>query len=108
MRTRFEKQLKQLNDELIEMGNMIERAIQMAVSALLTQDADIFFGNNSVFIGSNNLMIVTMPPPSNICDERTVMDFFNAKELNYRHVQRLLIIDKKHIEREKYIYTRLW
>lgn len=40
MRTRFEKQLKQLNDELIEMGNMIERAIQMAVSALLTQDAD--------------------------------------------------------------------
>lgn len=40
MRTRFEKQLKQLNDELIEMGNMIERAIQMAVSALLIQDAD--------------------------------------------------------------------
>lgn len=40
MRTRFERQLKQLNDELIEMGNMIERAIQMAVSALLTQDAD--------------------------------------------------------------------
>ena len=40
MRTRFEKQLKQLNDELIEMGNMIERAIQMAVSAMLTQDTD--------------------------------------------------------------------
>lgn len=40
MRTRFERQLKQLNDELIEMGNMIERAIQMAVSAMLTQDTD--------------------------------------------------------------------
>ena len=82
--------------------------VPLYMDALLTQDADIFFGNNSVFIGSNNLMIVTMPPPSNICDERTVMDLLNAKELNYRHVQRLLIIDKKHIEREKNIYTRLW
>lgn len=40
MRTRFEKQLKQLNNELIQMGNLIEQSIQMAVSALLKQDVE--------------------------------------------------------------------
>ena len=40
MRTRFERQLKQLNDELIEMGNLIEQAIQMSVSALIQQDIE--------------------------------------------------------------------
>lgn len=40
MRTRFEKQLKQLNNELIQMGGLIEKAIQMAVSALLQQDVE--------------------------------------------------------------------
>lgn len=40
MRTRFEKQLKQLNNELIQMGTLIEQSIEMAVSALLQQDVD--------------------------------------------------------------------
>lgn len=34
MRNRFDLQLKQLNDDIIEMGNMIERAIEMGVYAL--------------------------------------------------------------------------
>ena len=38
MRNKFDRQLKRLNDELIEMGSLIERAIEMAVSALVTQD----------------------------------------------------------------------
>lgn len=38
MRNRFDRQLEQLNNELIQMGSMIERAIEMAVSALVTQD----------------------------------------------------------------------
>ncbi len=40
MRNRFEKQLEQLNNELIEMGNMIEHAIQSAVAALIKEDMD--------------------------------------------------------------------
>lgn len=40
MRNRFEKQLEQLNNELIEMGNMIEHAIQSAVTALIKEDMD--------------------------------------------------------------------
>lgn len=40
MRNRFDRQLKQLNDELIEMGSLIERSIEMAVSALVTQDVE--------------------------------------------------------------------
>lgn len=38
MRNRFERQLEQLNNELIEMGNQIEHAIQSAVSALVKKD----------------------------------------------------------------------
>lgn len=40
MRNRFDLQLKQLNDDVIEMGNMIERAIEMAVYALMTHDTE--------------------------------------------------------------------
>ena len=41
MRNRFDKQLCTLNDELIEMGNMIERAIETAVNALVNQDVEL-------------------------------------------------------------------
>ncbi|MFV0467228.1 MAG: phosphate signaling complex protein PhoU [Lachnospiraceae bacterium] len=40
MRNRFDRQLQQLNIELINMGNMIERAIELAVTAFVKQDAD--------------------------------------------------------------------
>ena len=40
MRNRFDNQLEQLNNELIEMGSMIEQAIEKAISCLLyTSDA---------------------------------------------------------------------
>lgn len=38
MRNRFDRQLEQLNNELIQMGSMIEHAIEMSVSALVNQD----------------------------------------------------------------------
>lgn len=38
MRNRFDRQLEQLNNELIEMGNLIEQAIQMSVNALVRKD----------------------------------------------------------------------
>lgn len=40
MRVKFEKQLTELNDELIHMGSMIEQAIEMSISALVRQDED--------------------------------------------------------------------
>lgn len=40
MRVKFEKQLTDLNDELIHMGSMIEQAIEMSISALVRQDED--------------------------------------------------------------------
>lgn len=40
MRETFERQLKQLNDEMIQMGSDIERAIEMAVSALMDLDRE--------------------------------------------------------------------
>ena len=40
MRSRFNEQLSQLNNNLIEMGALIERAIAKATKALITQDAD--------------------------------------------------------------------
>lgn len=40
MRNRFDRQLEQLNNELIQMGSLIEHAIEMAVSALVNQDTE--------------------------------------------------------------------
>ena len=40
MRSRFDEQLTQLNNNLIEMGALIERAIAKATKALVSQDAD--------------------------------------------------------------------
>lgn len=41
MRNRFDEQLEQLNNELIEMGSMIETAIEKAISALVNQDTEL-------------------------------------------------------------------
>ena len=38
MRNRFDRQLKKLNDELIDMGSMIEKSIEKALVALVTQN----------------------------------------------------------------------
>ena len=40
MRNRFERQLSELNNELIQMGSMIEHAIEMGISALVRQDVE--------------------------------------------------------------------
>lgn len=40
MRIKFEKQLTELNEELIHMGSMIEQAIEMSISALVNQDEE--------------------------------------------------------------------
>ena len=40
MRNRFDRQLKNLNDELIDMGSMIEKSIEKALVALVTQNVE--------------------------------------------------------------------
>ena len=41
MRTKFDEQLFQLNQEMMHMGTMIEEAIQKAIEALVKQDVEI-------------------------------------------------------------------
>lgn len=41
MRNTFDRQLSNLNNELIEMGSMIEKAIETAVRALVNQDVEL-------------------------------------------------------------------
>ncbi|MDR7857334.1 phosphate signaling complex protein PhoU [Tissierella sp.] len=41
MRNRFDKELDLLNEELIEMGNIIESSIESAVTALIHQNVDL-------------------------------------------------------------------
>lgn len=41
MRNRFDRQLLELNNELIEMGSLIEQAIEMGISALVKQDVEL-------------------------------------------------------------------
>lgn len=40
MRNRFDRQLLELNNDLIEMGSLIEEAIKMGISALIHQDVE--------------------------------------------------------------------
>lgn len=40
MRNRFDKQLQNLNEQLIQMGTLIEQAIEMAIAALVNQDTE--------------------------------------------------------------------
>ena len=40
MRNRFDRQLLELNNELIQMGSLIERAIEMGISGLVRQDVE--------------------------------------------------------------------
>ena len=39
-RNRFDSQLEQLNNELIEMGSLIEQAIELAINGLMKQDVE--------------------------------------------------------------------
>ena len=41
MRNRFDRQLCQLNDELIEMGELIEKAIEDTIKVLVSQDVEL-------------------------------------------------------------------
>ena len=41
MRNRFDRQLLELNNELIQMGSLIEKAIEMAIAALVKQDVEL-------------------------------------------------------------------
>ena len=41
MRNRFDRQLEQLNNELIKMGGLIEKAIEMAITGMVNQDAEL-------------------------------------------------------------------
>ncbi|GHU40085.1 phosphate transport system regulatory protein PhoU [Clostridia bacterium] len=41
MRNRFEKQLEQVHNELIEMGNLVEKSIQMAITVFLKKDEQL-------------------------------------------------------------------
>lgn len=41
MRVNYDKQLKKLNSAMIEMGAMIEKSIEMAIKALITQDVEL-------------------------------------------------------------------
>ena len=40
MRSKFDEQLKKLNEEMMHMGSMIEESIQKAIEAFIHQDAE--------------------------------------------------------------------
>ena len=41
MRSNFDRQLRQLNDEMLRMGTMIEENIQLAIRALVNGDVEL-------------------------------------------------------------------
>ena len=49
MRNRFDRELVRLNNELIEMGSLIEKSIETAVKAMVNQDVEL--ANRVIEIG---------------------------------------------------------
>ena len=58
MRNRFDNQLEKLNNELIEMGSMIEQAIEKAISALVNSDVELALKAMKILIIRNDVLKV--------------------------------------------------
>ena len=69
MRNRFDNQLEKLNNELIEMGSMIEQAIEKAISALVNSDVELA---KTVIEGDEDITAATCCqgfPPYFVCPQ---------------------------------------
>ena len=58
MRNRFDNQLEKLNNELLEMGSMIEQAIEKAISALVNNDVELALKAMKILIIRNDVLKV--------------------------------------------------
>lgn len=65
MRSKFDEQLKKLNEEMMHMGSMIEESIQKAIEAFIHQDADsakaIMEGDSEIDSLCFNLLMQQQP-----------------------------------------------
>lgn len=55
MRNRFDKELEKLNNEIIEMGHMIVKAIEISVNALMKQDVSLIKEVNELEIETDDM-----------------------------------------------------
>ncbi len=90
----------------LERAEIIMPPVPLYLDALLTQDIDFDFYENSILINHNRLAVISLPP----CDENLlqIKEFLHNENLNYRHCQRLLVFAAKMAEKEKNNHTKLW
>lgn len=81
--------------------------VPLYMDALLTQDADIDFDKNEIFIGDKRIAVITLPVLET-ADENEIADFLETKSWNYRHVQRLLVFSQQLADKELNRYMRFW
>lgn len=77
------------------------------INDLVSQDADVKFNTaNNVIINNNIVLTVSLPVKPSISDMKRVLE--SIAQYPYRHVQRLLIFDRKAAEGELKKYTKAW
>ena len=77
------------------------------LDALLTQDANITFEKNNIYIEDNRLAVISLDIYQE-ADKRKLTQALQDKNIFYRHVQRMLLFSEKKAEKEKNRYMRLW
>lgn len=80
MRTRYEKQLEQLNNEMIHMGCLIEKAIESATTALVNQDNELArkVMDNDLEINEQENAIETLCTKLLLCQQPVAADLRNV------------------------------
>lgn len=79
MRTRYEKQLEQLNNEMIRMGCLIEKAIESATTALVNQNRELAqkVMENDVEINEQESTIENLCTKLLLCQQPVATDLRN-------------------------------
>ncbi|MBU3804683.1 MAG: phosphate signaling complex protein PhoU [Candidatus Cellulosilyticum pullistercoris] len=93
MRNGFDRQLKDLNSELIRMGSLIEQAIEMAISALVRQDVD----KANEAIGFDNQIDEQEKKIENLCLKLLLQQQPVAKDLRLISAALKMITDMERI-----------
>jgi hypothetical protein len=76
------------------------------LDALLSQDIDFNFKENHILIDNKKMLVVSLPA---MADEKQMSVIYESlAHINFRHVQRLLLFNQQHAEKEQQHYASRW
>lgn len=82
--------------------------LPLYLDAMLCQDSGVVFRDNAIHIGKDkSLIILSLPAGTSTAEEMSDL-IHKFRSLNYRHVQRLLLLSNKAAEKAMRHYTAKW